>query len=423
MELVFVVLALLLFIQSIISFLRTMSFARYADTPPNARTPRTQPKAAIILPCKGLEHDFADNIRAYLAQDYRDYEVLFVTESEHDPAYPVLSKLIKQSRRAAWLVVAGEAKSSGQKVHNLLAALDSLDAFDRRVEVLVFADSDARPAKTWLADLVAPLNDRSVGATTGFRWYLPVNGGVAAWLLSAWNASALAMLGERSGLAWGGATALWRENFNKWEIKKEWQGALSDDYALTNALRELGQRIKFVPACLVATHADVSWQELLEFTTRQLKITRVYAPRIWQLSSFSQLLFNFTFWGGWLYLVKGAFSGEINFALGSLLICTYALSAMTAWVRVTVAAQCLEEAAAKLSTQRWIYAVAVPLVALLYLYNLLASAFSRRITWRGIDYEMVSPRETQILHHPVNEPLADTETPAPRRHKAPIRSS
>lgn len=423
MESVFVVLAILLFVQSFLSFVSTMRFARYALTPQNTRPQRHQPKAVVILPCKGLEHDFEANIRAYLAQEYRDYEVLFVTESEHDPAYPVLSKLIKQSRRAAWLIAAGEAAQSGQKVHNLIAALDALNSIDRRAELLVFADSDARPARTWLADLCAPLNERSVGATTGFRWYVPVNGGLGAWLLSAWNASILSLLGERSGLAWGGATALWRDSFGKWEIKKRWQGALSDDYALTAALGEVGQRIKFVPNCLVATHADASWQELLEFTTRQIKITRVYAPRLWALTLASHLLFNFTFWGGLIWLSWAALHGTFNFSLCSLLLFSFALGAMTGWTRATVAAHLLPANRDQIWSRRWVYAAVGPLVSLIYLYNIAASAFSRRITWRGISYEMVGPNQTLVLDHPVNQPLSGAPAPTPRRRKAPIRSS
>lgn len=423
MEAVFVVLAILLLIQSSLSFISTMRFARYALAPQSARPQRHQPKAVVILPCKGLEHDFEANIRAYLAQEYRDYEVIFVTESEHDPAYPVLSKLIKQSRRAAWLIAAGEAAQSGQKVHNLIAALDALNSIDRRAELLVFADSDARPARTWLADLCSPLNDRSVGATTGFRWYVPVNGGLGAWLLSAWNASILSLLGERSGLAWGGATALWRDSFGKWEIKQRWQGALSDDYALTAALGEVGQRIKFVPNCLVATHADASWQELLEFTTRQIKITRVYSPRLWALSCASHLLFNFAFWGGLLWLAWTAFHDNFNFWLCSWLVISYAFGAMTGWTRATIAAHLLPGNREQIWPYRWVYAVAGPLVSLVYLYNIAASAFSRRITWRGISYEMLGPNQTLILHHPVNQPLHEAPAPAQRRRKAPIRSS
>jgi hypothetical protein len=38
-----------------------------------------------------------------------------------------------------------------------------------------------------------------------------------------------------------------------------------------------------------------------------------------------------------------------------------------------------------------------PLGSALYLYNTLAAAMSRRISWRGITYELKSPGETVII--------------------------
>src|SRR5262249_24987306 len=218
----------------------TIRFTRYALRPNPPRQTRYQPKAVVIVPCRGIERDFEENIRAILAQDYRDYEVVFVTESETDPAHGALTRLLTQSRRLSppapptWMVMAGESKNQGQKVHNLCVAIDTLNSIDRRVEALVFADSDTRPARNWLADLVAPLGDKRIGATTGYRWY-PLSKdkqnsaeGLASNLLSVWNASALGLLGEHSRFAWGGSTAIRRENFDRIGVKKRWQGAASD---------------------------------------------------------------------------------------------------------------------------------------------------------------------------------------------------
>ncbi|HEX9000785.1 MAG TPA: glycosyltransferase, partial [Blastocatellia bacterium] len=181
METVLIVLASILFLQSLLALGAALRFSRYSLHHARLRPNRYQPKSVVIVPCKGLEHDFEENVRALFAQDYRDYEIIFVTESENDPAYPVLSRLIKNySRRPGWLVVAGEAKGRGQKVHNLLAAVDMLNSIDRRAEVIVFADSDARPSKQWLSELVAPLGDKRIGVTTGFRWYVPVRGGLGS---------------------------------------------------------------------------------------------------------------------------------------------------------------------------------------------------------------------------------------------------
>src|SRR5499433_372417 len=199
MDTFFSIFGFLLFIQSAFALIATMRFTRYALRRRSARQTRYQPKAVVIVPCRGLEHGFEENVHAILTQDYRDYEVVFVTESENDPAHGVLSRLLKQSRRLSpsapttWMVVAGEAKNQGQKVHNLCVAIDSLNSIDRRVEALVFADSDTRPSRNWLADLVAPLADKRIGATTGYRWYLPSDdrrdstGSFASALLSVWN--------------------------------------------------------------------------------------------------------------------------------------------------------------------------------------------------------------------------------------------
>ena len=218
----------------------------------------------------------------------------------------------------------------------------------------------------------------------------------ASWLTSAWNASTLALLGERSGLAWGGSTAILRESFNRLNVKQRWRGAVSDDYVLTAALQETGQRIKFIPQCLMPTHADTTFAQLLEFTTRQLTITRIYAPRIWQLTAISHLLFNFTVWGGLSWLIASGAHGAFNFMLTLLLFTTLALGALTGGIRAMVAAHLLTEDRPTLLAHRWVYALCAPLVPLIFLYNILGSAFSRRVVWRGIGYEMHSPNETHI---------------------------
>lgn len=423
METVFIVLGVILFLQSLISLAAALRFARYSLRHHRARS-RYQPKAVVIVPCKGLEHDFEDNIRAIFTQDYRDYEIIFVTESATDPAHNAISRLIKNySRRPAWMVIAGEAKNRGQKVHNLLAAVDMLNSIDRRAEVIVFADSDARVTRQWLAEMVAPLGDKRIGATTGFRWYLPVKGGLSSRLLSVWNASALSMLGERSSFAWGGSMAIRRENFERLNIKQHWHGALSDDYALSAAIHQAGQKIKFIPRCLVASHTDVSFSQLLEFSTRQMRITRVYSPRVWQIAGISHCLYNLTFWGGFAWLIAASFTGQLSFPLAALLTGVFLMGATTGWTRALVASQLMYTNRSRIQKNWMGYVLLGPVVSLLYLYNVFASAWTNRIIWRGIGYEMISPRETTIWHRPAQRAQTDSSSRQQRNRKASVRSS
>jgi len=434
MDIFFSILGILLFIQSLLALIATIRFTRYALRPHPPRQTRYQPKAVVIVPCRGVERDFEENIRAILAQDYRDYEVVFVTESETDPAHGALSRLLKQSRRlspsapATWMVVAGEAKNQGQKVHNLCVAIDTLNSIDRRVEALVFADSDMRPARNWLANLVAPLGDKRIGATTGYRWYLPSNDkrnpaeGFASTLLSVWNSSALAMLGESSRFAWGGSTAIRRENFDRIGVKKRWQGAASDDYVLTSAIHDNKQRIKFVPQCLVASHSGVTVKGLLEFTTRQMRITRVYSPRVWKLACFAHGLYNLAFWGGLVRLIVSPLTGGVvNYTLAVSLASVFLFGAITGAMRARVAARLLAGGRGKNSW--WAYLSLGPVASLVYLYNIIASAHTTRVVWRDIGYDLISPNETVILHRPAPRVPPGKAAKGARRGSSSVRSS
>src|SRR5262249_27583868 len=216
-------------------------------------------------------------------------------------------------------------------------------------------------------------------------------------MLSVWNASALSLLGERSGFAWGGSMAIRRENFDMIGVKDRWQGALSDDYVLTSAVHEEGQRIKFVPQCLVASRSEATVKNLLEFTTRQMRITRVYSPRVWRLACFSHGLFNLAFWGGLLRLAISSLHGAPNRSLAILLASVFIFGAASGVMRAIVAARLLGAGHVR---KWWAYLSLGPVVSLVYLYNIIASARTTRIVWRGISYDLISPSETVIVHRP-----------------------
>jgi ceramide glucosyltransferase len=368
-----------------------------------------RPKAVVIVPCKGVEPRIEENIRALMNQDYPDYSLVFVTESESDAAYALISRLITKSGRPVRLVVAGMAEACGQKVHNLCAAIE---AIGNDVEVVVFADSDVQPRPDWLAQILAPLASPDVGATTGYRWHIPVSGNFWSLLLASWNAQALAILSENSHFAWGGSMAMRRADFERLEIREHWRGGLSDDLALSNAVRRSGLRIAFVPQCLVASHADVSVKQLLEFTTRQIIITRIYLPEIWWQALFGHFYYSAIFWGGWMLVFASTVQGTFPSALACFLTAIIAQSACHAASGLAVAMQCLSDHRQHLARESWAYLFMEPLMTVLYLFNGVASCLTRRIVWRGVVYEMVSPKQTRILGSDRVDTCVDTSVPS-----------
>jgi ceramide glucosyltransferase len=399
---VFYFFAALLILQSLISLrggVRYLSYIR-GETLAAEDEPAFTPYASVLAPCRGLDQGLRENLRALFLQNYPAYEIIFVVDKEQDPALAVIEELRREFDAdrsvASRVVIAGEAKDCGQKVHNLKMAIGHARP---ESEIYVFVDSDARPRKSWLRSLVAPLADKKMGAATGYRWFIPVTGGFGSCLRAVWNASIASALGEQSekNFCWGGSTAIRRETFEHAEVSAEWQGAASDDFAMMVALKRAGLPIKFVPDCLTVAHEDCNLADLLEFTTRQLKITRVYAKPFWQIVLFSNLLFVLIFFGGLGLVIARAALGRSFLWPLAFILAIYLLGSLKAYLRWR--AVCLPLAAyrAELRRDAFAHLFLWPLASALYLYNALAALFSRRISWRGITYELKSPKETVII--------------------------
>ena len=52
-----------------------------------------RPQTVLIIPCKGLDSAFRENISSFFHQDYENYLLWFVVADESDPAYSELCKI------------------------------------------------------------------------------------------------------------------------------------------------------------------------------------------------------------------------------------------------------------------------------------------------------------------------------------------
>ena len=389
----------LLILQGLVSLWGGRRWLAFVQCEVTSALPDYTPYVSVVVPCRGLDQGLTENLRALFVQDYPRYEIIFVTDSADDPALAVVAELRATLRDAndgltgTSIVIAGQAQGRGQKVHNLCAGIAACNPDS---EVFVFVDTDARPQRAWLRTLVAPLTDDKVGAATGYRWFVPIRGGFSSHLRAVWNASIASALGPdtRRNFCWGGSTAIRRTTFAGIRVLDHWRGALSDDFALTRALQQAQLAVRFVPQCLVAAHEDCTLRELVEFTTRQLKLTRVYAPHLWRIVLASNLLFTLIFYSGLALTALRAWRGQ-SFAPPLILIAAiFLLGAGKSMLRlraVALAGIPVNGAARFAHTTLW------PLTAVLYAYNATAASLSRRLTWRGIIYELKSPTETVVI--------------------------
>jgi ceramide glucosyltransferase len=372
---------------------RWLGYARRrARSDPGFYSPRT----AVLCPCKGVEPGLERNLTALCEFDHQNYEIFFVLASESDPAAGIVKRVISQSRNKGHVLFAGAAEHCGEKVHNLLQAIQQLP---EEFEILVFADSDGRPGHSWLRRLIAPLTDLRIGATTTMRWLIPNKNNLPSLLLAAWNAPILTMLGPDTtkNFCWGGGTAIRRSVFEQTAVADEWQHSVSDDYSMTIALRRAGRPIVFLPECLTVSYVETDRAGLMEFTNRQILITRVYSPKMWAVAGATHLLFSLTILLGVLLTLGNFFAGRPSMQFAALTFLPLLLASIRGGLRVTAAQEMLPALKTQIQQQAWIHLLLGVWIPYLYAANFLTSAISRKIRWRGIRYELVSAQQTIII--------------------------
>ena len=364
---------------------------RRLKTDPGFYAPRT----AVICPCRGVEPGLERNLVSLCEFDHQNYEIFLVLASESDHAYSIVKRVAASSKVKVNIVIAGKPEKCSEKVNNLRVAVEQLPV---EFEALVFTDSDGRPGRSWLHRLVAPLSDSGIGATTTMRWFIPNQSDLPTALLAAWNAAVVTMPGGHAkNFCWGGGTAIRRALFEEMGMLDVWQHSFSDDYSLTMMIERTARQIVFLPECLTPSYVQTDFAGLLEFTTRQVRITRVYRPQMWVTALATHFLYCFTLLLGFLLAFELTLASRPAFHVTTLLVLTMLLAAIRGALRVVGVTEALPSLRSLVMSQAWIYILLPAMVPFLYLLNFFASLFGRRLKWRGIEYELISRDQTRVV--------------------------
>jgi hypothetical protein len=131
-------------------------------------------------------------------------------------------------------------------------------------------------------------------------------------------------------------------------------------------------------------------RECIEFTTRQMKVTRVYMPNLWLMSFFGSGLFTAVMIAAFLIVLFSARNSTPVWAAIVTIALVSAFSIGKAWLRLKAVRMVIPESKMQWLPQLTLWLIAAPL----FFYNCVCALVSRRMTWRGISYELVSEKET-----------------------------
>ncbi len=344
------------------------------------------PECVVILPVRGLDDGLDENVRALLSQSYPPYRLLVVTDDIQDPAAVRIREVAAEFPRIRVDVVASESDELPGKVNALRSALAHLSPDDA---VVVFADSDIRPASDWLRQLVQPLADSSVGVATGFRWYVPPRPTFWALVRAEWNGvSANVLFDPRRSFAWGGSCAVLQDRLSTLGLGERWRGVLSDDLVLTQAVREAGLQIAYVPTALVATFEGATRATCLEWCERQITMATLYLPivRRYAVAAFAVFLGSIMF--GALSLGLAAFWGPLYLLPAILFLAPLPSGIVKASLRRGALFSASPEIAAAWSVPRWRSAVAALAVPWVMAWGLVRTRHPDTVRWRGRVYDV-----------------------------------
>ncbi len=263
------------------------------------------------------------------------------------------------------------------------------------------------PGRHWLSKLVGPHHqpDR-VGITTGYRWLVPElraqRPRLAAAVGSVINSAVACLIAHpRLTQAWGGSMAV-RTDFARKHglIDNYLRGALSDDYQLTRMSRDAGQRVYFVPNCLVMSPVNYNWGQLFEFARRQYLITRCYDPWLLAKGIGITLLYLVGVATAWAALIYAVSIGDLGLSLGA----GFSLTAVAVCnqIRATYRRSVIATAFGKdqlryMRHTLWLDRWGTTLVMAVNFVLLSSASVGRTITWRTKRYRFHGPQKVQRL--------------------------
>lgn len=345
-----------------------------------------QPEVRIVLCLKGADPFLDRTFRQLASQDYRNYRVLIVVDSESDEAFGLANsaRLNYGKDRFEIMIRRREYAECSRRANSLLTALEELP---ENVEVVVLCDGDAVVPTNLLTQLVHGLSEEGVMAVSGNRWYAPAEANLASYSRYFWNALAVPSM-EQFGIPWAGCLAFRRSLFCHPGFRKTLRTAFSEDTAIAGHLRRQGLKYKSLPLLKIINEESTTFSSYWGFLVRQMLAVKLHHPD-WNKILLHGLILGFTVW---ILLPLALFSGVVGIlaTLGSIAVYASTILSMARSYEQQLLRVIPRKNAAENLSFRWRMVIlgGLILTALVYPLAVIRAWTTRTHLWRGIRYQI-----------------------------------
>ena len=242
-------------------------------------TPKDLPAVTMLKPLCGAEPETYACLRSFCDQAYPNFQIVFGVCDPADPALDVVARLQAEFPRLDMRVAVDRRQhGSSRKVSNLINMLPLASH-----EYLVLSDSDVWVGRDYLAKLVGPLLDSSVGIVTCLYRGCPRQGLwplLGSLFINDWFMPSVrvAALGGSQSFAFGATIALRRHVLDRIGGFMPIADQLADDYRLGELTRRLGLRTVLSDVVVDTWVAERTFGELVRHELRWLRTIRALRP-------------------------------------------------------------------------------------------------------------------------------------------------
>jgi len=234
------------------------------------------PTVLMIIPVAGQRPEMEQSLRSLLQQKYDNIITVMVTADINDPAVMCIKKLQSEFPKLQH-VVAGISKRCGQKNHNILQALAK---YGSTADIYVFCDSCHEAQDSFIYELIRPIVLGEANISTGYHYVEALDNKV---ITIAYQFCVLLMRSfqvlSSFTQPWGGALAISRLAFVRYNLAKYWSTKVVDDCSLAAYLLKKNIYIKQCPKAMLKTvvknHNAANWKAWID---RQILFLKFCIP-------------------------------------------------------------------------------------------------------------------------------------------------
>lgn len=368
------------------------------------------PPGLVVLCLRGGDEFLDRSLRLLFQQDYPRYRVRVVLDAVDDPAREYVDRVMAELRPPHVEVVTLQERypTCTYKMSGILWGTRDLPPGTAFVALM---DGDTVPHSTWLRELATPLVRAGAMCSTGNRWFFPEVSSPAAMVRSVWGASALLLM-TVFRIPWGGTMAVRREVIEDERLRERLRHAFSEDTTIGQFVEENGGRVHIEPRLIILNREQVGLGSFFRFEIRQLLAVRLQ-HRCWKWMALHGLT-TIPLAAYPLARLAGMPTGQgvgAAFLAYSLTLGWQSLRLGGEVGRLLEARQ--EDIPAWSLTRLGHALIAIPATLLLHWAAVARALGARRVTWRGVHYQIGGETPLRVLYHESPEAV-----PAPPQRQA-----